>query len=277
LIRREFDITYFAVEVLPEDGGAAWTVLRRYNDFHALNKRFRKHRLPGAPFPKKTFGRCAGGMLELRRVQLERWLRAALQHPQSGRAWAKLLFDFLQVGQRPQALPAAMPMPGTMPRALPAATPPPLPAPASNPPVHHGASEKTQEKLLLQIQVPSNVGPGQILGVTVPDGRQLNITVPPGLTAGRDLQLVWDAAHGTLAVDSAHAAADAWSEREAPVEDPCQVLQVLVPEGVQPGQAIEVVVPGGRRLQTVLPETARAGAELHLRFDPVAGTLKSIP
>jgi len=260
---------------VPEDGGAAWTVLRRYNDFHTLNKRLRKKRFVGAPFPQKTFGRCAGGMLELRRVQLERWLRAALQHPQSATTWAKPLFDFLQVGQCPQALPWAMP--NAMPGVPPAPRPSALPEPASADSVRHGATQNSQEKLLLQIQVPSNVGPGQILAVTVPDGRQLNITVPPGATAGKDLQLVWDATNGMLVVNPAHAAAGPRSTQEIRDDDPGQVLQVSVPKGVQPGQVIEVVVPGGRRLQTLVPETAQAGTELQLRFDPVAGTLTSIP
>ena len=50
----------------------------------------------------------------------------------------------------------------------------------------------------MQILVPNGVECGQTLAVTVPDGRQLTVTVPPGFPGGSELLLWFEADAGTL-------------------------------------------------------------------------------
>merc|ERR1719414_1070616 len=47
-------------------------------------------------------------------------------------------------------------------------------------------------------RVPPGVVAGQVLGVTVPDGRQLTFMLPPRALPGMDLELWYDQQAGTL-------------------------------------------------------------------------------
>jgi|Transcript_90766 hypothetical protein len=71
-------ITYFAIDVFPDDITPSWRVLRRYNDFIILCLKLGTYHLPGAPFPRKHLTGCAGAKLERRRENLENWLSQAV-------------------------------------------------------------------------------------------------------------------------------------------------------------------------------------------------------
>jgi len=50
----------------------------------------------------------------------------------------------------------------------------------------------------VDVQLPAGIAAGQLLGVLVPDGRQINFTVPSGTAEGSSLQLWFDPSTGTL-------------------------------------------------------------------------------
>jgi hypothetical protein len=51
---------------------------------------------------------------------------------------------------------------------------------------------------IFSIQVPPGVECGQLLGISVPDGRQINIVLPEGKAAGSELRVWFDPATDTL-------------------------------------------------------------------------------
>lgn len=71
------------------------------------------------------------------------------------------------------------------------ATRPLVPPEPSAPMVNDSAS-------LLQIGIPDDVAPGQLLAVTVPDGRVIDFAVPQGVASGTTLQLEFDPRSGTF-------------------------------------------------------------------------------
>jgi len=58
---------------------------------------------------------------------------------------------------------------------------------------NHGDDENTgKDSGTLEIEIPGGIGAGQLLGVAVPDGRQLVVPVPEGYGPGSKLQLWFD-------------------------------------------------------------------------------------
>lgn len=276
-IRRYCDAVFYDIEVTSQGHDSFWTVARRYNDFYALNAQL-TYIMNGfhswsAPFPRKHLLSCTGLKLQRRRAQLERWLQRALQHPQNCNAMPKLLFDFLGIGRLQVALPPTVAQ-TAFPMTAPLVVPPP-PSPATEVPESAPPQISSQ---MLQIQVPAGVVGGQVLAVAVPDGRQIAFTLPVGAAPGLQLQLEFDPTAGTLsAVATGPAGRPQQSAAPLIAESTGQVLlQVRVPPGAAPGQLLEVVVPSGQRLEVALPETAHAGADLQLWYDPTKGTLRSV-
>ena len=127
-IEQRSGVTYFGIDVVPEKG-ASYRVQKRYNEFEVLKSQLGRM-APGArievDFPPKHFFSCEGAKLEDRRYGLERWLKRALNDPNSRGVWCLQLRGFLEVGQihtLPAAAPYAAPAPYTAP-------PPYAPAPA---------------------------------------------------------------------------------------------------------------------------------------------------
>eukprot|EP00746_Dinoflagellata_sp_MGD_P150104 gnl/MRDRNA2_/MRDRNA2_82033_c0_seq3.p1 gnl/MRDRNA2_/MRDRNA2_82033_c0~~gnl/MRDRNA2_/MRDRNA2_82033_c0_seq3.p1 ORF type:complete len:369 (+),score=74.86 gnl/MRDRNA2_/MRDRNA2_82033_c0_seq3:518-1624(+) len=245
-------ITFFAVDVYPEDGGNSWRVMRRYNDFHNLRNILgpEGNSFPGACFPRKHLTGCTGAKLETRRADLELWLLRALQHPLSRNAWVKKLIDFLEAGRAaisPSSAPATVASSGPLSVAQPLQ-----------------AAEASAAQLI-QIQVPSGCVPGQHLGVTVPDGRQLTVVMPEAVKAGDVLDLEFNPATGVLTY-----------MQEVAETSNGVVLEVQVPPGVTSGQLMSVPCPNGQNVTVAVPENATSGSVIQLSFDQVKGTLTHI-
>lgn len=75
---------------------------------------------------------------------------------------------------------------------------PPLPPPTSTRDAGALGQDEEDEADYYEIQVPPGVAPGKLLGVTLPDGRQLALPLPEGYAAGAALELRYSAATGTL-------------------------------------------------------------------------------
>eukprot|EP00928_Gymnodinium_smaydae_P020069 TRINITY_DN17751_c0_g1_i1.p1 TRINITY_DN17751_c0_g1~~TRINITY_DN17751_c0_g1_i1.p1 ORF type:complete len:365 (-),score=77.10 TRINITY_DN17751_c0_g1_i1:78-1172(-) len=285
-------VTYFGIDVFPANGGTPWRVLRRYNDFHAMQRRVRVRHA----FPPKHMTGCRGPRLEERRRELEGWLRTAVAQTQAqplrfhGRdvvALHAFLTQNLQslpmaaaapIGASPAAIaatsaPAALPAAPVAASAVPMTAPvAPLPPPTETTPSGAGAQAGPQEgghsePVMLTIPVPCGMAAGQPLDVQVPGGRQLRISLPEGY--GTELRLRFDPKAGTLTPEplqsDGHLAAEAHEEE--------LLLSVPVPADAAPHQSLSVVVPDGRQLTVSLPAGAVRGSTQLLRFNSRAGTL----
>jgi len=107
--------------------------------------------------------------LEQRRAKLECWLRSVIQQPRAD--WIGLLRVFLQTGRQMIDRPA--------------------------PPT--GDEPQQNEEVLVEIEVPSHVSAGQLLAVTLPDGRSLNFPVPKGVS-GCQIELKYNPNAKTLEI-----------------------------------------------------------------------------
>jgi hypothetical protein len=106
--------------------------------------------------------------------------------------------------------------------------------------------------------------PGQVIAITVPDGRQIQLTLPERAVSGDQLELWLDPQAGTLEPVSPAEPRGDCSE---------QVMSIEIPAGVQPNQVIAITVPDGRQIELTVPAGKQGGDHLDLWFDPVAGTL----
>lgn len=230
-------------------------------------------------------------VLQTQHVQLEAWLQCVIQHPSSHGPWTPPLRSFLETGREFTAdarTPAPVPKPtakastaaptsiakafAPVPKQAPpspvpkqaAYTQSSLTTPAPMPNTSEAPVEQNDEQgEIMSIEIPSGVTAGQIIAITVPNGRQVQFAVPAGQKAGDALTLWYDSAVGTLTPieDS-----DEQSESD-------QTLSIEVPAGVKSGQTIGITVPDGRQIQFVVPEGKEAGHQLDLWFDSAAGTL----
>lgn len=172
LLEERASVRFFAIDVTSEEG-RSWRVMRRFNDFWQLKEQLgpSARKLPGAPFPRKLLFACSGDKLEQRREQLELWLGSVIQQPRAD--WIGVLRVFLQTGRQMIDLPT--------------------------PPQHRQdrqALEAAQD-WRVEIEVPSHVSTGQLLAVSLPDGRSLNFTVPKGVS-GSKIELKYDPSQKTL-------------------------------------------------------------------------------
>jgi hypothetical protein len=211
--RRE-GVSFFAVEVCPEDGRAPWRVMRRYNQFNSLASNLGAYQLSEAPFPRKHLTGCEGAKLERRREGLEVWLSRVLKGAFKNPAWIPELRSFLEVDlhsahstprdtaystprETAYSSPAetisstggATSWPGAG-MSSPACTPPSSPSPKNA--MSYG------EGVVLEIEVPVDVAPGQFLSVIMPDAKQTLLMMPDGALDGQTLKVWHDTSYGTL-------------------------------------------------------------------------------
>jgi hypothetical protein len=196
-------VQYFAIDVIPVDGGDPWRVYRRYNQFYELSQNLNRynrwnHRII-TPFPRKHFGASklfpSDEKLERRRLGLESWLSSVIAAYPSVPAWTTHLKSFLEA---PDRATTALPVAESLPQAPVA---PPSAPPAQEPPQPMQNSSNQSENLegmMMEITVPSGVSPGQVLGVSVPSGEQLLLEVPAGALAGQVVQVWYDPVQGSL-------------------------------------------------------------------------------
>eukprot|EP00930_Biecheleria_cincta_P072833 TRINITY_DN60178_c0_g1_i1.p1 TRINITY_DN60178_c0_g1~~TRINITY_DN60178_c0_g1_i1.p1 ORF type:complete len:308 (+),score=31.45 TRINITY_DN60178_c0_g1_i1:221-1144(+) len=181
-------VTFFAIDMTMYSG-EIWRIFRRYNEFHDLNERLAKPSHPGAPFPGKTFMACTGRKLDERRQWLELWLQRTIERPESnGPAWLASLKQFLESGRQAVGAPPP-PAVNTGVAEATRSTPPALSSPDSDP---------QDESGVLEIVVPDGISAGQLLGVTVPNGKQLTLVLPEGYSAGARIEILYEPQTDTL-------------------------------------------------------------------------------
>eukprot|EP00438_Fugacium_kawagutii_P028078 Skav223927 [mRNA] locus=scaffold2593:375928:382144:+ [translate_table: standard] len=174
-------VTYYEVHVHPGRGGAPWRVLRRYNHFAALAKEVVT---PAASLPPKFWTKMAQrnpqnmedgegaweGIHQQgkdRRQGLERWLQGALAVNAPEGAVAKFLL-LGRCGLQPEEA------------------------------LEPSAPEEECQVQLLEVSVPSGLGPDDLLTVNVPGGKAITISIPWGVTPNTPLKLWRSAAEGQL-------------------------------------------------------------------------------
>mmetsp|Transcript_104402 Transcript_104402/g.185651 ORF Transcript_104402/g.185651 Transcript_104402/m.185651 type:complete len:317 (+) Transcript_104402:61-1011(+) len=255
LIVQKQGVTYFSIDIF-DSSGQAWRVMRRYSEI----RRLRDQLNVAFPFPRKHWFGCHGQKLEARRAQLEAWLSALVLHCQRRGVPARLVphvQGFFLAGRG-----VIEPVPGPA-AALPAQAVYPVPVQAEQ-----AVEAVAMEKMLVSIHVPPGVQPGQLLGVTVPDGRQLNVVVPA--SAGPELQLEFDPAAGSLTVVQSTTPVAALQNQTPKTAAQSLEIRVPVPEGVRPGQALLIRVPDGREVQVEVPQGVQAGSSFVAQLEPLS-------
>jgi len=251
LIMERQGVTYFSIDIT-DSSGQAWRIMRRYSEI----RRLRDQLNVAYPFPKKHLFGCYGQKLEARRAGLEAWLSAMTVQCQSQGVPPRLVPNiqgFLLAGRG-----VIQPVPGSVARAAAA-----LPAPAPlEPTLDQAVNDVAMEKMLVSVQVPPGVRAGQLLGVTVPGGRQLTVVVPE--SAGQELQLEFDPVAGSLRVPTSPPAV----QSPPPAVSEQLEIRVPVPEGVQPGQGLLIRVPDGREVQVEVPQGAKSGGSFVATIEP---------
>jgi len=111
------------------------------------------------------------------------------------------------------------------------------------------------------VTVPPGATAGSSVPHVLPDGRELDITVPEGVPPGSLLVMTQDPC------------TKAWScacERLGPAETAAGPARatVVVPPGTLPGTTLAARTPDGRELDVTLPEGVPAGSTLVLTEDP---------
>jgi len=203
-------------------------------------------------------------VLQTQHNQLELWLKSVVGHGSSQGPWKVALKGFLEAGR--EFISAA---PAQSSAVSSAKAPAPTPQQAaytqpSPPTAPETALEQHDEKgEMMSIEIPAGLKAGQVIAINVPDGKQVQLTVPEGHQGGDTLSLWYDSVAGTL----------------TPVDDSPeqsgsdQTLSISVPAGVSSGQLIAITVPDGRQIHFTVPEGKNSGDQLDLWFDSAAGTL----
>jgi len=272
-------VTFFAVDVVPEDGSGPWRVMRRYNDFYDLYTRlgWRAQCFPDATFPRKHIFACTGEKLEARRRGLEHWLRRAVESPYSAdAAWLGQLRGFLEAGRR---LAPALQEDGegaatlrwqvevgdswqdfdeveqmAIARALRAGAPcARFEARGFEYEVHF--AERVQRNL--KTRKERRVRPAPQLSLA-------EVPASPGMAA----------ASPPLPPPLLGPGAQEGTSPAATSEG--VLLQIVVPPGVSAGQLLGINVPGGQQFNLPVPESAVPGTQLELWYDPVTQTLEAL-
>ena len=114
------------------------------------------------------------------------------------------------------------------------------PAPPAAAPARESAVE------VVNLVVPDDLRPGDLLEAVLPDGQKVQVRVPPGTHSGSTVQIQ--------------------VPRRAPARPP--LLDVVVPDTYEAGQRLAVLSPSGEQLTVEAPREARSGSVLRVELPP---------
>lgn len=117
--------------------------------------------------------------------------------------------------------------------------------------------------------VPPDATPGTMLPFNLPDGRQLDIAVPPGVPPGSTLTLSQDPVTKAWSCEAELPKLPAAPARGAP-----PTASVVVPPDAVPGSMLSCTTPDGRQLDIAVPEGVPPGWVLTLTKDEATGSWK---
>ena len=103
------------------------------------------------------------------------------------------------------------------------------------------------------VVVPPGVEPGGLFQIQTPRGDVLQVTCPPGASAGQQIPVAVPARAGSV------------------------VHEVVVPPGVEPGGFLQIQTPGGDMLQVTCPPGASAGQRIPVVVPARAGSEAAPP
>lgn len=101
---------------------------------------------------------------------------------------------------------------------------------------------------LMKIIVPQGCYGGQLIQINTPEGRRLNVTLPPSASPGKEL--IFDSGKNTFVAHQARPQA------------PGLQIEVLIPKGVGSGQLLAVRAPNGQQVNVAVPQSASSGDKL---------------
>eukprot|EP00443_Scrippsiella_acuminata_P088332 CAMPEP_0115448830 /NCGR_PEP_ID=MMETSP0271-20121206/40688_1 /TAXON_ID=71861 /ORGANISM="Scrippsiella trochoidea, Strain CCMP3099" /LENGTH=156 /DNA_ID=CAMNT_0002874953 /DNA_START=122 /DNA_END=588 /DNA_ORIENTATION=- len=116
------------------------------------------------------------------------------------------------------------------------------------------------------IVVPEGATAGTSLKHTTPDGKELDLAVPPGVPPGSSLILTQDPSTGAWSCVAEPPKPPAAPPAAAPAS-----FTVVVPEDAVPGAPLKHTTPDGKELDLVVPAGVPPGSVLTLTQDPATG------
>eukprot|EP01043_Picozoa_sp_COSAG02_P012568 COSAG02_NODE_486_length_21363_cov_22.137509_11_plen_1562_part_00 len=120
------------------------------------------------------------------------------------------------------------------------------------------AQEEECEEESFQVTCPEGVEPGQLLYVTTPLGREIELIIPEGVGPGDLVQV-----------------GDPPDEEEGQSEQTgAEPTIVTVPDGVGSGDMISIELPDGREVEVEVPEGLQAGDTFEIDLQPQEGEAK---
>jgi hypothetical protein len=114
---------------------------------------------------------------------------------------------------------------------------------------------------LMAIECPEGVEPGQALIVGGPDGQDVEVIVPEGVGPGDTFEV--DVGGGGEEEEEAAEGQEDWTPRSG-------VMDITVPDGVEPGQALLVTAPNGEDVEVIVPEGLGPGDTFQVAVDELA-------
>lgn len=132
-------------------------------------------------------------------------------------------------------------------------------------PLESGASPST-----FSLVVPATAMPGSTLTHRMPDGRELDITVPEGVLPGSTLVFTQDPSTKAWSCTAGPAVP---AERTGSLAGPLRT-SVVVPPGAAPGSSVPFRTPDGRELDLTVPDGVPPGSVLMLTLDPITQSWK---
>eukprot|EP01044_Picomonas_judraskeda_P012470 COSAG03_NODE_1786_length_3522_cov_474.402279_1_plen_420_part_10 len=118
----------------------------------------------------------------------------------------------------------------------------------------------------MAIECPEGVEAGQTLLVTGPDGEDVQVVVPEGVSPGDTFEV--DVGGG--GEDEAGAPDQGeWTPRSG-------MMDITVPEGVEPGQALLITTPAGQDVEVVVPEGFEPGDTFQVSIAEVTAATPAV-
>ena len=134
------------------------------------------------------------------------------------------------------------------------------------------AAETQPDSSVITILCPEGSQEGEMIAITLPDGRDMEVTIPEGMEPGDELEIEIE-----ISTEEAMGVEEAEDEEEE--EGSIMLVTILCPAGLGPGGSTLIGLPDGRELEVIIPDGVEPGDEFEVEVDaaPSPGPAESQP
>lgn len=146
----------------------------------------------------------------------------------------------------------------------------------------NGESAASPEKTeTLLIACPEGIGPGELLFVSTSTGQEVEVSVPDGVGPGDEFEVTVALGSGidaelTFELEEAQQSEHGEEQEDAPFSRSTEVLSIVCPEGVSPGDMLLVGTSTGEEVQVQVPDGVEPGDEFEVSVDLGGGASESM-